>query len=236
MNEGQGRDVQATLDGKALKLTALADPAWAEGQVAAKAFQRKAGSVLEVPSAGDFDRNQSFSYAAWIKFPDRNRDGAIMAAWTISNDFRGWDMWLQGGRVGTHIINKWPENALKTVTTDPMTPNQWHHVCITYNGAGNTGGVRIYMDGTPQATTDEANALKDTIRTTVPFKIGQRSTTSGVDGVSIQDVRLYAKALTPEDAHALATATRAAYLLGKGANSGRRRKRRTVPLVAGGHG
>ncbi len=217
LNEGQGRDVQATLDGKALKLTALADPAWAEGQVAPKAFQRKAGSVIEVPNAGDFDRNQAFSYAAWVKVPDGNANGAIMARMDDLHAFRGWDMWLQGSRVATHIINKWPENALKTVVMEPLSPNQWHHVCITYNGNGNTSGVRIYIDGVAKVTTDEANALKDTIRTTVPFKIGQRHSTSGVDGVSIQDVRLYAKALTPEDANSLATSTRAAYLLGKGA-------------------
>ena len=216
LNEGQGRDVQANLGGNAVKLTAGADPAWADGQVSAKAFQRKPGSVIEVPNTGDFDRNQAFSYAAWVKVPDANANGAIMARMDDLHAFRGWDMWLQGSRVATHIINKWPENAMKTVAMEPLSPNQWHHVCITYNGNSNTSGIRIYIDGMAKATTDEVNTLKDTIRTTVPFKIGQRHSTSGVDGVAIQDVRLYNKALTAEEAGGLASGTRAAYLLGKG--------------------
>ena len=216
LNEGQGRDVQANLGGNALKLTAAAEPTWTAGQVSAKAFQRKPGSVIEVPNTGDFDRNQAFSYAAWVKVPDANANGAIMARMDDLHDFRGWDMWLQGSRVATHIINKWPTNAMKTVAMEPLSPNQWHHVCITYNGNSNTSGIRIYIDGMAKPTTDEANVLKDTIRTTVPFKIGQRHTTSGVDGVAIQDVRLYNKTLTAEEAGSLASGTRAAYLLGKG--------------------
>ena len=218
LNEGQGREIGVRSGGNNLKLTASADPAWIEGQVSAKAFQRKAGSVIEVPNVGDYDRNQAFSYAAWVKVPDGNANGAILSRMDDQHDFRGWDMWLQGSRVATHIINKWPTNALKTVAMEPLSPNQWHHVCITYNGNGNTSGVRIYIDGAMKATTDEANVLKDTIRTTVPFKIGQRHTTSGVDGVSIQDVRLYGKALSPEEAGSLANGTRAAYLLGRGAS------------------
>ena len=237
LNEGQGREIQTSVGGIAVKLTAGADPAWDNGQISAKAFQRKPGSVIEAANVGDFDRNQAFSYAAWVKIPDIARaNGAILSRMDDKHDFRGWDMWLQGGRVATHIINKWPENAMKTATMDTLTPNQWHHVCITYNGNGNTSGIHIYVDGAMKATTDEANALKDTIRTTVPFKIGQRYSTSGVDGVSIQDVRVYGKLLTPEDAGKLANGTRAAYLLGRGATLAAAEKRRVVPLVADGRG
>ena len=27
------------------------------------------------------------------------------------NDFRGYDLWMEGGKVGLHVINKWPSNA-----------------------------------------------------------------------------------------------------------------------------
>jgi len=219
LDEGQGRDVQAALNGNTVKLAALADPVWdAGGHVAAKAFQRSKGSTIEVPAAGDFDKNQSFSCAAWVKIPSLNTGGAIVARMDDLHDFRGWDMWLENGRVGTHIISKWPENALKTVTTQPLTPGKWHHVCITYNGTANTSGVRVYVDGTARPTADQANTLKDTIRTQVPLKIGQRNTTAPVDGASLQDVRIYEKGLSPEEVALLANGTRASFLLARGAD------------------
>ena len=29
------------------------------------------------------------------------------------NSFRGYDLWLQGGQPGTHIVHKWQDNAVK---------------------------------------------------------------------------------------------------------------------------
>ena len=53
--------------------------------------------------------------------------------------YRGWDIWIEGGRIGMHIINKWPENALKVVEREPLTPDKWHHVCVIYPGTKETG-------------------------------------------------------------------------------------------------
>lgn len=217
LDEGQGKEVKVTLDGKTAPVTAAAEPGWDAGQVSARAFQRKAGSVVEVPAAGDFEKDQSYTYAAWIRLSRGDQGGAVIARMDDQHDFRGWDMWLEGGRVGTHIISKWPEDALKVVARDPIPAGQWHHVCVTYSGGGKPSSVRIYIDGTERALDVAQDTLKSTIRTTVPFKIGQRHTTSAVDGTGIQDVRLYSRALSPEDAANLARGTRAAWLIEKAA-------------------
>jgi mono/diheme cytochrome c family protein len=214
--EGQGRSVLAHLDGKELQLTAAADPKWDAGNVAAKAFQRQPNTGLEVPGAGDFEKDQTFSYAAWVKVPNGNANGAIMARMDDLHDFRGWDMWLQGSRIATHIINKWPTDALKVVSRNPLSPNVWHHVCIAYSGGAKPDSVHIYIDGMAQDTDIENNTLKGSIRTDVPFKIGQRHSTSGVDGVSLQDVRLYGRLLTADEAARLGRAGRAGYLVSRG--------------------
>ncbi len=214
--EGKGREVQGILDGKATSLTALADPKWDAGNVSASAFQRQPGSVVEVPSAGDFEKDQSFSYAAWVKVPNGNASGAIFSRMDDQSDFRGWDMWLQNAHVATHIISKWPTDALKVATKMTLTPGKWQHVCITYSGGMKPDSVRIYIDGVVQDTDIEANTLKSSIRTKIPFKLGQRSTTSPVDGVSIQDVRLYGRLLTPDEAGRLGKSTRALWLASRG--------------------
>jgi mono/diheme cytochrome c family protein len=214
--EGQGRSIEATLEGKPLTLTAAADPAWEPGQVAASAFRRQAGSVVEVPQAGDFEKDQAFSFAAWVKLANATGGGAVVARMDDQSDFRGWDLWVENGRVGTHIVHKWPEDAVKVVTRDPLKAGQWHHVCVTYTGAGNAASVRVFIDGVAKDTNVQSNTLKGTIRTQVPLKIGQRHTTSGLDGAGIQDLRLYGRALSAQEVERLARGTRAAWLASRG--------------------
>jgi hypothetical protein len=54
--------------------------------------------------------------------------------------------------------------------------------------------------------------LKQTIRTEVPFKLGQRHTSSRLDDVAVHSLRIYDKALSPPEAGILAGAARAAAL------------------------
>ncbi len=214
LDEGQGKTVAATLNGQAVTLAATGanEPAWSPGHLAPKAFQRKMGSAIAVPSAGDWEKNQSFSYAAWINLPMNGANGSILSRMDDQHDFRGWDMWIENNKIATHIISKWPTDALKVITRDAITPGEWHHVCVTYNGGANKNAVAIYVDGALKMTDVAADMLKGTIKTEVPFKIGQRNTTSGIENAAIQDVRLYNRALSPDEATHLAPATRASYL------------------------
>jgi len=68
---------------------------------------------------GDFEGDQPFTSAAWIKWPANDSSAAILARMDDGNDYRGWDLWVEGRRVGAHIINKWQDNALKVVTAAP---------------------------------------------------------------------------------------------------------------------
>ena len=215
--EGQGNDLSVVRDGQTAHLTAAAMPKWDTGQTGEKSFVRTPGAEIADAQTGDFDKNAAFSYAAWVKIMP-NAGGSIMARMDDQHDFRGWDMWLEGGRPAAHFINKWPENALKVTSRDGLMAGKWQHVCVTYAGSGTPDGVKIYIDGVSRPLDVPANALKDTIRTTVPFKIGQRHSTSGVDGTAIQDVRVYGRVLNPNEVANLAHNTRAAYLAGKGAS------------------
>src|SRR5262249_36276875 len=67
-------------------------------------------------------------------------------------------------------------------------------------------------------TTVEADALKNTIRTTVPLKLAQRHTQSRLEGVLLQDMRIYDRALSGLEVEKLARGTRAVFLAGKPAD------------------
>ena len=139
----------------------------------------------------------------------------MVARMDDANEYRGWDLWLEKGRPATHIVHKWPGDALKVIGKTALKPDKWQYVTIAYDGSGKADGAKIYVDGALQEVEIAANSLANSIRTTVPLKLAQRNTSSRVDGLGLQDLRIYNRALQPAEIAQLATATRAAYLVGK---------------------
>jgi hypothetical protein len=215
LSEGQGKEVEVSVAGKSVKLTAEGNVGWPEGHVAARAFQRMAGGTVVVPDAGDFEKDQKFTASAWVRTPKADQGGAVFARMDNTNGYRGWDLWMEGGKIGTHIINKFPENALKVVSKEAISPNKWHHVAFTYDGGMKPESVKIYIDGVAKDFDVQQNSLKDTIRTTVPLKVAQRHTSEGADGIFVQDIRLYSRVLNGEEMNSLALGSRAGYLVSK---------------------
>jgi hypothetical protein len=216
LSEGAGNTVHLNVLGKERAVTLPTGIVWEAGHVAARALKVQPGGTIEAPDAGDFDKNQGFSYAAWVRLPGSVAFGAIAARMDDKHDFRGWDLWVENNRVGTHIIHMWPDDAIKVVSQTPLKPGQWNHVLVSYDGSAKAAGVRIYVNGVLQtARTTFADKLKNTIRTTVPLKIGQRHSTARLNGLAVQDVRLYDRALSAAEAQQLARGTRTAWLAQK---------------------
>jgi hypothetical protein len=191
----------------------------AEGRTAPKAFVRKNNATQVFPESGDFENDRPFTVALWVK-PVPNAGGALVARMDEGKEYRGWDVWMEGGKVASHLIHKWPSDALKVVSREPLKASVWNHVCLTYDGGKKPGSFKIFVDGQLRPHETANDTLKGTSRTKTPFKIGQRSSGSGVsEGTAIQDVRLYGRALSADEAMQLATGTRAEFLLKKPALS-----------------
>jgi Protein of unknown function (DUF1553)/Protein of unknown function (DUF1549)/Concanavalin A-like lectin/glucanases superfamily/Planctomycete cytochrome C len=218
LSEGEGKAFNVTVDGKPRSISLASGFAWDAGHVAAKAFKSEPGAAVELADVGDFEKDKGFSYGAWVKFTKGGENGAVMARMEDKPGFRGWDLWIQGGRVAAHIINKWPEDALKVVSKNPIKETEWNHLFITYDGSGKQAGVKIYVNGVPQETTFEADQLKSTIRTTVPLTLAQRHTTSRLDNMLLQDVRVYGRTLSPLEVEEVSRGTLAAWLASKPAD------------------
>ncbi|MEZ6137418.1 MAG: DUF1553 domain-containing protein [Pirellulaceae bacterium] len=165
------------------------------------------GRSLELGGLGNFQWDESFSVGAWIRSPNKNINGGIIARMDEKDAYRGWDLYQGGGKIAVHIIQSWSDNALKVATKrDVITPNQWQHVLATYDGSGKPEGIKIYLNGQPEELQTEANTLKSdaNVRTATPLRIGQRSDTQAFDGGAIQDMRLYGRALSAEEVSAIA--------------------------------
>lgn len=147
---------------------------------------------LDLGDVGDFDLHDRFSYGGWI-YPMKG-DGSPLSRMDSKGDYRGWDIFLSGGHVEVHLIHKWPDNALKVATKQPIPLNQWSHILVTYDGSAQPRGILIFVNGIPVPTTMEANTLTDTIRTHVTAKIGTRTGSDGFNG-KVEDAFLYRRVL-----------------------------------------
>ncbi len=210
--EGPGQPLAARVKGEARELPAA--PAWEAGHVAAFALQLDGQAPIQLDDAGDVERDQAFTVAAWIKLPGPT-SGAAVARMDDEHGYTGWDLWLENGRPGMHVIHQWPSNAVKVVAKQPLPAGQWAHVAVTYDGSSKASGIRVYVNGQLQPTEVQADSLHASVRTAVPLKVGGRHAASRVAGVAISDVRLYARALPAEAAQQLAGGTRLAWLLAK---------------------
>ncbi len=218
LKEGKGAKTKVDLDGKSEEVALAKQTKWEKGHVSENAVLVTKGSVAEIPAAGDFEKDQPFTCAAWVKMPANDGSGAIFARMDDQHDYRGWDLWVEGRRIGTHIVSKWPDDALKVVSNTQAPANEWAHVAFTYDGSGKAAGVKIYLNGQAQAVGVQADALKNSIKTEVPFKIGSRHTSQFVSNLAIQDVRIYKRTLAPEELESLARSSKYATILAKAAD------------------
>jgi hypothetical protein len=150
---------------------------WAAGRdEKGKVLSLQTEPPLELADAGDFEADHGFAVGVWVKLGQRNQGGAIVARMDNTKDYRGWDLWLKT-RQGRHAHHQQVAGRrAEGRQPDALQPNEWTHVVVAYDGSKKAAGVKVYYNGQPQPTNVAADKLKSTIRTEVPFKIGQRHT------------------------------------------------------------
>lgn len=207
LTEGEGKDVQNVCVPQG-QVSSAKPVTWIPDGKLGPAPVIKDGASFGLGGLGDFEKDQGFSYGAWIKARDKSTSGGIIARMDAPGDnYRGWDLWQNGGSFAVHIIDTWPGNAIKVVTEQAVVnPDAWQHVFVTYDGSGKAAGVRIYVDGVSQKLRSEADSLEPdaSIRAKSPLRIGQRTEGQFFEGGAIQDVRVYEILLSDADVQTLA--------------------------------
>jgi hypothetical protein len=175
------------------------------------------GPTLEITEAGDFERDQAFSFGGWIKLGKKRVTGSVVGRIDDRKaGTRGWELWLEDSKVGVHLAHKWPEDGIKVLTSSNEVPRDvWTHVFVTYDGSSQAGGIKVYINGQPQALGVHANSLKNSIRVDVPLKVGQRQVGAKIGALGLHDLRIYGRALSGEEVERLSGASRAAELVRK---------------------
>lgn len=153
------------------------------------------GGFVDLGDAGAaFEKDTPFSYGGWVK--PANGEGAPFARMDSGNAFRGWECSLVGGRPQAHLINRWPENALKIAAKETIPNGKWTHLFFTYDGGMKAKGFRMYVNGKAVETNVENDRLSETIKTGVSTKLGRRTNSEqfagSVDGFAWCDAEMTA--------------------------------------------
>jgi len=212
LDEGEGVVTHVQVEGHVQDVPLSGSVSWREGVVGQAAVIQ--GAACELPDVGDFDNQDAFTCAAWIRLPASDGYGAICARMDDASAYRGWDFWTQRRQIGMHVINSWPENGLKVVGKKQIPADEWVHVAVSYDGSGQAAGVNVFYNGQKEETNVENDKLSGPITTDVSFKIGQRNSSAAFSG-ALQDLRIFKRVLLPAEVASLANTSRFAAVLAK---------------------
>jgi len=127
-----------------------------------------------------FEQDRAFSVALWVK---ADSDGALVSKMADDDTYRGFDLLMQpGGRLLSHLIHDWPENAIKVETSAALELGRWTHIAYTYDGSRKAAGVHIYFDGLDVPLTTHTDTLDGSLRTETPLRLGRRYYTNDFGG------------------------------------------------------
>lgn len=163
-------------------------------------------NAIKVGNVGDFNYQDKFTLSAWVR-PRSVENGLILSR--MSNSVRtveGYALQLDNGHVQLNLVKRWLDDSIRVETKATLKPNQWTHILATYDGSRWASGIQIYFNGQRQPLKINLDELNQDFKTKQPFRIGGGIEASkSFDGL-IDEVRIYADAVTVEQAQWIATA------------------------------
>ena len=146
-------------------------------------------------------RRGQATYGAFL-FVEGQPSGAVFSRMNKADDYRGWDLFISEGRPTVHIIDQWPDRALKITAKEALKPGRWHHVMAVFDGRKKGAeAVGLFLNGRKVEVEVNNNNLGTNTVADVPLRLGSRSEGNGVADalgggkVFIQDLRFYNQAL-----------------------------------------
>ncbi len=170
---------------------------------------RLSGDHAVQTKLGNFHRHDPFTFSLWIQTPDFKERAVILhrsRAWTDAGS-RGYELLIEEGRAKWSLIHFWPGDAISIRAVDPLPLNTWVHVAVSHDGSGRATGLYLYVDGRPVRT----EIIRDHLTKDITggggdsIALGERFRDRGFKGGLVDDLRIFARDLTPFEVTTLFT-------------------------------
>lgn len=171
---------------------------------------------VELGDIAGFSRSDRVTYGGFIRV-EGAPTGAVIARMNPAQSLRGWDLYLDKGKPGCHVIDSWDKSANKVIAPKALKPGIWHHVMVTFDGtiSGHQASA-IYLDGERVDAGADPNTVGGNIETQVPLRLGAREGgESKLNGkVALQDFRFYRRLLDAKEIAELSTSGLLQHIVG----------------------
>jgi|GEM_PF-2053812 len=187
--------------------------AWTAGKIGEALSFNGTNSSVNVGNAQILNRErENFTLTAWFKSSSTGIHQRILSKGFWGNT-AGYLLWYEAGAVAFGIGgNGQQQNATLATTGGGLGDNNWHHVAVVVNRSAQT--IQLYVDGTARSLTKSSGYCGTATGTTTlsiagcpflaassndPFTIGSYNGGYEFFSGAIDDVRVYARALSAAD-------------------------------------
>ncbi len=127
------------LDDKAKLTVARLAPKFTDHGAAEKA--------TDLGTVGNFSKDKPFTLSFRYKLPEGNAPAVLIHRTDPKKADRGWRVVIKNQGIALHLIESWPNKTLQRGVTRRFKPGSSGHFAISYDGSGNSQGIRLYMNG-----------------------------------------------------------------------------------------
>ena len=155
---------------------------------------------VSVSGAPKLDADKPFTISAIFQTKD-DKSYTIATHINARDKSRGWVLDMDEGLPAFHLTgDNGGKIEIRAERSEHVKAGQWNHVMVVYDGTREQYGLELYINGHLAATQGRAAMTKISGPVSVddPIRLG-----TSLDGGAIADLRIYDRALTPEDAELL---------------------------------
>jgi hypothetical protein len=190
--------------------TVVGDPTFEAGQVG-RAVSFDGDTEVSFGNVGALDRDP-FTLAVWLKGRG-NLPISVFQKIDSVDRRRGYEWMLDdialvgiqkwAARLTVRIAADSADQAIEIRTRERLRLGDWYHVALTYDGSGKAAGLALYLNGARLDVEVVRDALTGAWATPAPLRVGSKTLGKPFVG-QLDDLRLYARVLTPQQVEDLA--------------------------------
>lgn len=179
-----------------------------------KALEFDGINFLNLGDKADFEFSDPFSLGGWVKFESLpEKDAGVLVKRNGEQRRGGYQMLIsKKGKLKIGLIHNQGKEKIEVETTSSISPQEWNHLWMNYNGSGKASGVDLYINGEKQRVkiiTDELNDKSilngnDLLAGNWTHRKKNRGDIQGFENGQIDEIRVYSRRLTPPEIQLIA--------------------------------
>jgi hypothetical protein len=112
------------------------------------------------------DRHEPITVSTWVQVLKPGEEGPLFSR--TNGELDGWRGYVvdlnKDQTITIRFSHVFPDNAIHLRTRQKLSPKQWNHLALTYDGSSKANGVRFYINGKAAALVVVNDNLKQSLK------------------------------------------------------------------------